>query len=196
MWGKKVGKKSGGKKNPNFFRGIVFVRRVFPYKMSNHNQRASLATHQAVVHAAPLGEEDAELYDDYYPQHYYENLSAVLTLAAERYPRVFVMNLATLTSEDPSQHQLETAHFPVGMDKNMRKLHRLVRRYNETIERVAKESGVPVIDLYSAFQNDEARLLMNDSCHVDAHGAELIAHTVLGEIEASLPAAGEYPARL
>lgn len=145
---------------------------------------------------APLREEDAQLYDDYDPQHYYENLSAILTLATERYPRVFVMNLATLTSEDPSRHQLETAHFPVGMDKNMRKLHRLVRRYNETIERVAKESGVPVIDLYSAFQNDEARLLMNDSCHVDAHGAELIAHTVLGVIEASLPAADEYPARL
>jgi hypothetical protein len=30
----------------------------------------------------------------------------------------------------------------------------VVRRYNETIERVAKENGIPVIDRYSAFQND------------------------------------------
>ena len=138
---------------------------------------------------APLSEADARLYDAYVPQHYYENLSAVLELAKQRYPRVFVTNLATLTSEDPSPYQLETAHFPVGMDKNMRKLHRVVLRYNETVERVAREKGVPIIDLYSVFQNDEARQTMRDSCHVNAEGAELIAAAVLDGLETSLPRA-------
>ena len=121
------------------------------------------------------------------PQHYYENLAAVLELAKQRYPRVFLTNLARLTSEDPSPYQLETAHFPVGMDKNMRKLHRVVLRYNETVERVAREKGVPIIDLYSVFQNDEARRTMRASCHVNAEGAELIARTVLDGLETSLP---------
>ena len=138
---------------------------------------------------APLSEADVRLYDAYVPQHYYENLSAVLELAKQRYPRVFVTNLATLTSEDPSRYQLETAHFPVGMDKNMRKLHRVVLRYNETVERVAREQGVPIIDLYSVFQDDEARRTMRDSCHVNAEGAELIAAAVLDGLETSLPRA-------
>lgn len=137
---------------------------------------------------APLSPEDERLYDEYYPQHYYENLDAILRLAKQRYPRVFVINLASITSENPTQYQLDTAHFPVGMDKNMRKLHRIVLRYNETIDRVAREVDVPVIDIYSVFQTDEARQLMTDSCHVRAEGAALIARVVLEAIEDSLPA--------
>lgn len=144
---------------------------------------------------APLGADDARLYDAYRPQHYADNLSAVLEAAKRRYPQVLVTNLATLTSEDPSPYQLETAHFPVGMDKNMRKLHRVVLRYNETIERVAREQGVRVVDLYSIFQNDGARRSMRDSCHVNAQGAELIARAVLDAIKASpTGAAATFPA--
>ena len=76
------------------------------------------------------------------------------------------------------------------MDKNMRKLHEIVLRYNESIEQVAGELDVPVIDIYSVFQSAEARDLMTDSCHVNSGGAELIARTVLRGIEAELPPPG------
>ncbi len=79
------------------------------------------------------------------------------------------------------------------MDKNMRKLHRVVLRYNEVIADVAREAGVPVIDLYAAFQNDEARSTMTDSCHVDSQGAQMIGRTVFEGIESSLPDPGPVP---
>lgn len=136
---------------------------------------------------APLSQEDERLYSEYYPMHYHHNLAAILRLAVERYPLVFVTNLATITSDNPSQDQLDRAHFPIGMDKNMRKLHRLVLRYNEAIERVGRETGVAVIDVYSAFQNDEARGTLRDSCHVNSQGARLIGQTVVDAVESSLP---------
>ena len=160
--------------------------------------RAIYALQRVVRHNTPafdeeLNEADEKLYSDYYPDHYHENVKAILSLAKKRYPLVYVANLATVTSENPDPFQLKTAHFPTGMDKNMRKLHRVVLVYNEIIEKIASELDVPVIDLYSSFQNDEARSNMTDSCHVNRHGAAQIGATVLASIEAKLPPVERYP---
>lgn len=126
----------------------------------------------------PLTPEEELLYDSYYPSHFEDNLRAMLTLAKNRYPGVVVMNLATITSSEPTQEELAKAHFPVGMGRNMRKLDRLVARYNEVVGKVAREEEVVLVDLKRAFDSREARSELTDSCHVTPTGARRIAKSV------------------
>jgi lysophospholipase L1-like esterase len=127
---------------------------------------------------APLEPEDARLYGEYDPAHFRENLTAILELAKRRYPNVLIMNLATITSDDPTEHELRTAHFPTGMDKNMRKLDLLVRKYNDVVAEVAREQGVELIDLHTLFDSEEARREFTDACHLNRDGAARVARVV------------------
>lgn len=134
-----------------------------------------------------LSPEEQALYDAYYPQHYEDNLRAILTLAKQRYPHVVVLNLATLTNADPTASELARAHYPTGMDRNMRKLDRLVRQYNQVIAKVAAELDVPVIDLYALFDSHEARTSFTDSCHLDRAGAARIAEQIADRVAPAAP---------
>ena len=123
----------------------------------------------------PLSAADEALYRSYYPQHYADNLRAILSLGKQRYPHVVVMNLATLTNADPTPSELARAHYPTGMDRNMRKLDLLVSRYNEVVAAVAAEEQVPLVDLHALFDDRAAREAFTDSCHLDRTGAARIA---------------------
>ncbi|MDJ0868584.1 MAG: GDSL-type esterase/lipase family protein [Myxococcota bacterium] len=131
----------------------------------------------------PLTPEESELYESYYPQHFEDNLRQIVALAVERYPRVYLMNLATITNDDPTEDELRRAHFPVGMSKNMRKLDLLVQEYSEVVEAVARSEGVPVIDLHGAFDNREARLGFTDSAHMNADGTRRLAGLLVDVIQ-------------
>jgi hypothetical protein len=65
---------------------------------------------------------------------------------------------------------MRTAHFPVGMSRNVRKLHALVATYNRVVDAVAREQGVERIDLFRAFDSPEARRTFTDSAHMNADG--------------------------
>ena len=129
-----------------------------------------------------LTPDEEQLYASYYPQHYEDNLRAILALAKTRYPHVVLMNLATITNDHPTASELARAHYPTGMDKNMRKLHRLVGTYNEVAARVAREAGVPLLDLYALFDDPAARASFTDSCHFDRAGAARVARAIADRI--------------
>lgn len=126
----------------------------------------------------PLDERERALYAGYRPEHFYTNLRAILTLAAQRYPNRYLITMATLTNDQPTPDQLMRAHFAKGMDENMRKLGLLVAAYNQAIRTVAAEQGVPVIDFFTLFDSPERRALLLDSCHVGAEGAALEARVI------------------
>jgi lysophospholipase L1-like esterase len=130
----------------------------------------------------PLSPSDQQVYERYYPQHYEDNLRAILALAKQRYPHVAVMNLATLTNDDPTPSELARAHYPTGMDRNMRKLDLLVRRYNEVVAAVAAEQHVEVVDLFGLFDDHASRASFTDSCHLDRNGAARIAAVIADRV--------------
>jgi lysophospholipase L1-like esterase len=137
---------------------------------------------QATTVNEPMSLEHQKLYDTYRPRHFYDNLRAILQLAKQRYPRVYVMNLATITSDEPTEWEMRTAHFPIGMNKNVHKLHVLVQKYNRAVTEVAREEGVPMIDLFALFDSREARRTFTDSCHVNRDGAGRIARVLSDSI--------------
>ena len=87
------------------------------------------------------------------------------------------MTLATVTSDHPTASEMQTAHFPTGMNKNVRKLHRLVKTYNGVVEKVAREEGVEVIPLFQVFDSEAARREFTDSAHMNAAGTLRMAQT-------------------
>jgi len=130
----------------------------------------------------PLIPEEESLYAGYTPTHFIDNLSAILEKAQTIYPRIYLMTLATLTSTQPTEEEMRRMHFPIGMGKNVRKLHRLVESYNAAVWQVARTYGVPVIDLYGFFDSPEARASFTDSCHMTRAGTRLIAEHIASEI--------------
>ena len=132
---------------------------------------------------APLSPDDQALYDAYRPDHFYANLHEILSLARTRYPHVYVMNLASLTSPDPLPEEMRRMHFPTGMDRNVRKLDLLVAKYNTAVKRVAEQENVPLIDLHTLFDSHEARRDFTDSCHLTVEGASRVARAVADVVE-------------
>jgi lysophospholipase L1-like esterase len=126
---------------------------------------------------------EAALYDGYWPEHYEENLRAILRLAKQRYPNVAIMNLATLTSPEMTPDELRRVH----AEKVVHKLHRLVGTYNAVVAKVAAEESVEVIDLFRLFDGPAARAEFTDSCHVNAAGSARIADAVVAAIERRAP---------
>jgi lysophospholipase L1-like esterase len=145
-----------------------------------------LSRYQPTVNAA-LDERERTLYDNYRPQHFYNNLHAILRLAKKRYPHVYVMTMATITNGSPTPDELRKAHFPKGMSKNVHKLDIAVTAYNEAIRTVARDEDVPVLDFFDLFNSHESRTLLVDSCHFLPKGAARAARLIANEIEAREP---------
>lgn len=172
--------------------GLPYKRQEAGYSLSSlqrilsssYTIRLFYAMQRFLVHYLPavdqpLTEDEERLYSAYYPQHFEDNLRAIIKEGRDRYDRIILMNLATITNPSPTQDELRKVYFPVGMGKNMRKLDRLVQIYNATVEKVAKEEGVTLVDLHSVFDSHEARADLTDSCHVNAAGANRIANALL-----------------
>jgi lysophospholipase L1-like esterase len=130
----------------------------------------------------PLDEREDALYGGYEPRHFYDHVRAILRLAKERYPHVYLMTMATVTNDAPTAAELRKAHFPRGMDKNMRKLDVLVAAYNEAIRTLGREEGVPILDFEALFEGREARGGLLDSCHFNHEGAARAARLVADEV--------------
>lgn len=137
----------------------------------------------------PLPAAEQQLYDAYYPSHFEENLRAILRLGKQRYPKVAVMNLASITSEHPTEWELRTAHFPTGMSKNMRKLDKLVMTYNGVVDTVAREESVELIDIHHIFDSEQARRDFSDSAHMHEAGARRMAEAAAAVVLRSPAAA-------
>jgi hypothetical protein len=120
-------------------------------------------------------------------------MRAILELARSRYPHVYVGSLGTITNDQPDDFALATAHYPTGMDKNMKKLHLLVLKYDAVVRRVARDLGVEVIDFHAAFDDPAARRTFTDSCHVNAEGARIMARLVADAIARQERAAPTLP---
>ncbi len=134
-----------------------------------------------------LDADELARYGGYDPHHFRDNLRRIVRLGGQRYDHVIVMTLATLTSDEPAPDELQRLHFPVGMEKNARKLHLLVQAYNHVVRDVAAQEAAALIDLYVVFEDPSARDELRDSCHVNAAGARRIAEAVAQAVTETRP---------
>lgn len=143
----------------------------------------------------PLTPEDDALYRSYDPAHFRDNLRAILRHARMRYPHVFLCTLAGLPGDQPLPEEMARMHFPLGMDRNARKLDRLVTTYNEVVRETVAGEGVKLVDLARAFDSPEARRHFTDSSHWDEGGARLAAEEIYRMLVERTDLFSTWPAR-
>jgi lysophospholipase L1-like esterase len=123
--------------------------------------------------------------------------SADIASNSWEYRDYFVSNLKELIEDFkalPSNPNIYLCYPPPSFADDWRNgapNQRLTQEIIPKIEKVAKEAGIPVIDLFTALQDKPE--LFPDSLHPNAQGARLIAATIYSSIvrAAFLPAAGK-----
>lgn len=160
--------------------GYFYTPRLYYQARRTYRTRFVEATYE------DLTPSETRIYAEFEPSFFETNLRRILALTADRHPRVYALTLFTLTSDNPTPEEMARIHFPVGMGKNVRKLHLLLNKYNDTLHRVASEEGVRVIDTFELFASRDARQYFDDTSHLNERGSRLLAERLSDEIESDL----------
>jgi lysophospholipase L1-like esterase len=127
-------------------------------------------------------------YADYRPAVFERNLRKMIETARAIPARVVVMTLPTVVSDDMSVEDVRRANvqFPYFRGANsVGDFVDLIAAYNRTIERVAAEEGVPVVDLAAEIDaRPDRRALFLDTMHSTEAGRELISDILARELRA------------
>jgi len=128
--------------------------------------------------AGPLTDAEAKPYRDFYPDHFQENLIAVIRLAQSRGRSVRLLNFAGIVRESPTADEQRRMHFPRGMGRRLQKYLLLIHAYDSALLKVAAETGTPILDIASLFDDPEKRRVFTDSLHFTAEGSAVIARYI------------------
>ncbi len=118
------------------------------------------------------------VYDKFEPVNYKNNLRKIIKICQENNIKVVLINLAGILSDKMKPEDVKKVHYPYFTSdiKNLKKLQTI---YNQTIQRVAQENGVLMIDLESVFNiiEDKGKLFF-DTMHPYCSGQKIIAETI------------------
>ena len=74
-------------------------------------------------------------------------------------------------------------HFPRGLGKSLPKYQALLTAYKTALKDVAQQTGTPIIDVESFFNEPERRRVFTDSAHFLEEGSVMFASVVAKAIE-------------
>jgi len=182
--------------------GMAYKRKRAGYELSTlerifslfYLERLAYGAHRSLrdryqpTRNAELSPADRALYENFHPHYFEDLLRRILVLGKARYPHVYVLNLPSVTNPDPTDAELAKIRFPVGMDRNVRKLHFLLGKYNAVIADVAAREGVELIDVHSLFGTRKEREQLANMSHPDGRGHRRIAELIAREVESTQPA--------
>lgn len=149
-----------------------YLLRSFQY-FSTYRRQGELVSFEPFAGSAAR-----QYYRSAVPDHYMDNMRAIIELAERRGRRVFVLNRPTLVCDQPTEDEQRRMHFPVGMGRRLAKFLLLIHAYDSALEKVARDKNVPIIDLKSLFATEAERRSFTDSSHFDVVAAERIGARV------------------
>ena len=79
------------------------------------------------------------------------------------------------------EKELATLHFPRGMRKKLSLYALILEKYKRELERVSKETNVPIINLDELIKKPQERDIFTDSMHIKK-GAEIYARFISSKI--------------
>lgn len=127
------------------------------------------------------------VFTDFRPTFYEDNLRAMIRRVEEVGAQPVLLTLPTVVRPEMSQEDLREARvfFPYFAEGyGVADLIDLVNAYNASIERVAREAGVPVIDLASTFAGlEDPTPYFWDTMHTSEQGMDVIARTLLAGLD-------------
>jgi len=83
-----------------------------------------------------------------------------------------------------AEYYKENSHLELAKEESKKAneldiTRKVVMQYNEIIKKVAQENGVPLVDIYSVFNNEEMMKYFIDERHMDAEGNKIVANEIL-----------------
>ena len=138
---------------------------------------------RGAVSLEPLRGEEARRYREFRPIHFEQNLLAVIRLGQSRGRIVRMLNYGGLVVDSPTAQELARMHFPRGLGKSLPKYQALLTAYKTALKDVAQQTGTPIIDVESFFNEPERRRVFTDSAHFLEEGSVMFASIVAKAIE-------------
>jgi len=135
----------------------------------------------------PLNAEEAKLYGDYYPEHFEENLTAIIKLAQSRHRRIFLLDLADVVTESPTPDEQRRIRFSRGLEGRVYKYLAVKKSYTAALTAAAEKTDTPIIDIASLFSDVESRKVFTDTIHFTPEGSEKIAARVAERLSGQGP---------
>lgn len=130
--------------------------------------------------------EDLHAYDAFESTEFRKNLLEMIRILKAQNIKVLIFTRPTVVREGMSYEEIKRRNvvFPwYGSAYSVNKLLSLHRAYNRTIEKVATQEGVPLLDLAKEFEKHDKNELFWDTMHPSEKGHRLIAELVFHRLQ-------------
>ncbi len=126
-------------------------------------------------------------FDDYVPNVYRDNLQAMIKALKVKGIKIILFTLPTVLTPQMTYEDLQKQNvvFPYYSGAySVADFLSIVHAYNKVIRELGEEYNVPIVDLFTVFNNMDKRGLFWDTMHPSYEGHHLIARSVFERIEA------------
>lgn len=122
--------------------------------------------------------------ENFTPQHYANNLKDMIKISRENNVRIVLATLLTIVNM-PEYSDSDFKGVTIDLyGSDIRLFRLLMKRYNETIRKVAKEENCSLSDMDEIFRKiPHSPKLFFDSFHLNEHGNEIYAEKLLEQLE-------------
>ena len=130
--------------------------------------------------------EDLHAYDSFEPTDFRDNLIEMIRTLKSRNIKVLIMTRPTVVREGMSYEEIKRQNvvFPwYGSAYSVNRLLSLHRAYNRTIEKVATQEEVPLLDLAAELEKHDKDALFWDTMHPSEKGHQLISELVFHRLQ-------------
>jgi lysophospholipase L1-like esterase len=154
---------------------LYFLR--IPYYLGSRSERAK------AVDLSPLTLSEEKIIDDFYPDHYVENLTTLIEKLKDQGSSVYLLSLAGLMTYTPTNDELARMHFGRGMNKKLEILMEVYNKYQDALGKVSISTETTIIDLRKLIKTTEQRYIFTDAMHINEEGAKSFGFFIANAIK-------------
>lgn len=174
---KNIGKYQKSSKLSSLLQNIYLLRIGYFFK--------GRAEKKLPIDYSELTELEKDELNNFYPEHYEENLIQMISTFKQKGSEVLLISLTGLISlEEWNEDDINKLYFPRNLGKKIKLYKAIHQKYEQALNKVSTLLGVKVIDISALIKNAKLRKsYFTDTMHVTPEGAkrlgELISHDVI-----------------
>jgi lysophospholipase L1-like esterase len=139
------------------------------------------------VDNSQLTEPENDILENYFPNHYMNNLNELINKIKKNGSSVYVISLAgMMTHENTTEAEKQIMRFPRGMGRKYELYKACYMKYQQALDSVVKTNNVKMIDLSKLIKTPSDRTIFTDDVHINENGSEVfgsyISESISNEI--------------
>ena len=134
-----------------------------------------------------LTQSESDILENYFPNHYMNNLNELINKIKNNGSSVYVISLAgIMTYENITKSEKQIMRFPRGMGRKYELYKACYMKYQQALDSVVKINNVKMIDLRTLIRTPSDRTIFTDEVHINENGSEVfgsyISESISNEI--------------